>query len=103
MRRVFIAEVRFLALPCFVCDIGDNGLLVTPTPIPGAPVNINTASVDEIIACHCGLGPSLAQAVVDYRTLHLAFKSIDDLTLVPGIGSSILDIIKKDGRLVVLP
>jgi len=89
-------------LPTPALTIGDTGLLVTPTPLPGAPVNVNTASAQQMADCHCGLSPSLAQAVVDYRVLHGPFSTIDDLTLVPGIGS-IMDTIKNDGRLVALP
>ena len=91
------------ALPTPELTIGDNGLLVTPTPNPGAPVNVNTATVDELVACQCGLGPSLAQNVVDYRIANGPFATIDDLGKVAGIGPTILDTIKKDGRLVALP
>ena len=32
-----------------------------------AALNINTASVDEFVALHKGLGPAKAQVIIDYR------------------------------------
>ena len=90
-------------LPTPELTIGDNGLMVTPTPLPGGPININTASADEMAACHCGLGPSLAQKVVDYREQNGPFHTLDDLQKVPGIGPTIMDEIKSAGRFFVGP
>src|SRR5215470_6991526 len=50
-------------------------------------VHINTATLEELQALP-GVGPSLAQKIIDYRTAHGAFKSIDDVSNVSGIGPS---------------
>ena len=53
-------------------------------------VNINTADAEELETL-TGIGPSLAQAIIDYRTEHGAFRSVEDLLLVKGIGEAKLE------------
>jgi len=54
---------------------------------PGAPVNINTASLEELDTLQ-GVGPSTAQKIIDYRTANGPFASIDDIKNVSGIGDA---------------
>ena len=67
------------------------------TTFPGAwaqestdPIDINTASVEQLTEL-TGIGEKKAQAIVAYRNEHGAFKQIDDLTHVKGIGSNLLE------------
>ena len=53
-------------------------------------VNINTADAEELETL-TGIGPALAQAIVDYRAGHGAFRSTEDLLLVKGIGEAKLE------------
>ena len=52
-------------------------------------ININTAGVQELTALR-GVGEVTAKAIVAYREQHGAFKSIDDLVAVKGIGPKTL-------------
>ncbi|MER7191674.1 ComEA family DNA-binding protein [Streptomyces flaveolus] len=52
---------------------------------PTAPVSLNTATVDQLETLP-GVGPVLAQHIVDYRTQHGGFRSVDELREVNGIG-----------------
>src|SRR5438067_5730207 len=52
---------------------------------PQAKVNINTATLDQLEALP-GIGPSLGQRIIDYRTQHGPFHSVADLLNVSGIG-----------------
>lgn len=52
---------------------------------PAAPVSLNTATVDQLDTLP-GVGPVLAQHIVDYRTRHGGFRSVDELREVNGIG-----------------
>jgi competence ComEA-like helix-hairpin-helix protein len=59
---------------------------IEPTPTkPDARIDINTATLDELVALP-GIGPVLAQAVVEYRAKHGPFETPDDITHVKGIG-----------------
>lgn len=48
-------------------------------------VSLNTATVEQLDTLP-GVGPVLAQHIVDYRTQHGGFRSIDELREVNGIG-----------------
>ncbi len=54
---------------------------------PGAPVNLNTATLQQLDALP-GVGPVLAQRIVDYRVQHGAFRAVDQLREVGGIGEA---------------
>ncbi|RDD86930.1 ComEA family DNA-binding protein [Streptomyces parvulus] len=52
---------------------------------PGAPVSLNAATPDQLDTLP-GVGPVLAQHIIDYRTEHGGFRSVDELREVNGIG-----------------
>lgn len=56
------------------------------------PVNINTASAEEISENLKGIGPSKAQAIVAYREANGAFGHVDELVNVKGIGVRTVDL-----------
>jgi competence protein ComEA len=56
---------------------------VTPT-VSAGPIDVNTANVDELARLP-GVGPHLAQAIIDYRTENGPFTSLGDLAQVKGI------------------
>ena len=56
-----------------------------------APVNINTATAEEIAEAMVGVGVSKAEAIVTFRKENGPFKSIDDLVLVKGIGEKTVE------------
>lgn len=57
-------------------------------------VNINRASVTELDSLP-GVGPSTAQAIVDYRTTNGPFGSPEDLLNVKGIGPAKFEAMRK--------
>lgn len=56
-------------------------------------ININKAGVEDLDKIR-GIGPAMAQRIVDFRTQNGAFKSVDDLVQVRGIGGAKLQQIK---------
>ena len=65
----------------------------TGSSLPGQRININTASVDALVALP-GIGPVLAQRIVEYRQTNGPFSRPADITKVKGIGDGILAKIK---------
>lgn len=63
------------------------------------PVNVNTADAPTLAKSLSGVGPSTAQAIIDYRTKHGPFKSVEELARVKGIGSKLIE--KNRGNVVV--
>ncbi|ORE87414.1 competence protein ComEA helix-hairpin-helix region [Oceanococcus atlanticus] len=59
-------------------------------PAFAGPVNINTADATTLDQELHGVGPAIAQRIVEFRDDHGAFKSADQLTLVKGIGDKTL-------------
>jgi competence protein ComEA len=55
------------------------------------PVNVNTASAEEISDSLKGIGISKAQLIVDYREANGSFVHIDELVNVKGIGIKTID------------
>ena len=57
----------------------------TPADLPPAIVHLNSATAEQLDALD-GIGPALAQRIVDYRDAHGGFGSVDELDDVSGIG-----------------
>jgi len=70
--------------------------LILPLAALAGPVNVNTADAETISAELQGVGLSKANAIVNYRKTHGPFKSVDDLTLVKGIGERTVEINRAD-------
>lgn len=73
----------------------DNPPVQPPSgqPAPGGKVNINTADPD-LLESLPGIGPALAQRIVDHRQTHGLFERIEDITEVSGIGDAIFESIQ---------
>jgi competence protein ComEA len=65
-------------------------LLAAAAMAADAPVNINTASAEEL-ATISGIGPAKAAAIIEHRDKNGQFKTVDDLKLVRGIGDKMLE------------
>ncbi len=71
------------------------------TSSPGSPgatarpgkINLNVATVEQLDTLP-GIGPALAQRIVDYRNQNGPFKKIEEVKNVKGIGDSLFDGIK---------
>ena len=75
-------------------------LLCTPA-VPGGkkkppprPVNINTATSEELQQVP-GIGPATAEKILQMRKSYGAFKSVDDLLAIRGLGAKRLEKMRK--------
>ena len=84
-------------------DDQDEFPVIVPSSVDTEPqvVNINTATAQDFESLP-GIGPVMAQRIVDYRDEHGPFKSVEELTKVKGIGESkleeLLDLITTGGE-----
>ncbi len=60
---------------------------------PKAKVDLNSATAEQLDALP-GVGPTTAAAIVDHRTRHGPFASVDALLDVPGIGEAKLEALR---------
>lgn len=71
-----------------ICSIAAAALLVAlalPALAADGKVNVNTATAQQLQMLP-GVGPALAQRMVEYRKQNGDFKSLEQLALVRGIG-----------------
>lgn len=54
------------------------------------PISLSNATLEQLDTLD-GVGPGLAQKIIDYRQQHGGFKSVDELGEVPGIGDKRLE------------
>jgi competence protein ComEA len=64
----------------------------------GPSVNINTASVKELMKLE-GVGRQVAQKIVEYRDAHGPFKKPEELRKVEGVGSGLWE--RNRARIVI--
>lgn len=74
---------------------GERGGPASPASgAPAGPVDLNTATVDDLDALP-GVGPVTAEAIVAWRSAHGRFDSVDQLGDVDGIGPARLEKLRE--------
>jgi comEA protein len=56
-------------------------------------ININTATKDDLMRLP-GIGPAMADAIIEYRNTHGSFENVEELINVAGIGKAKLNKMK---------
>jgi competence protein ComEA len=62
-------------------------------PLAGGKVNLNTADL-VVLETLPGIGPTMAQRILDYRQAHGPFESIETVMEVSGIGPATFEKIR---------
>ncbi len=68
-------------------------------PASAGPINLNAADAVTLARELKGIGLTRAQAIVDYRAKHGPFKSVEELSLVKGIGQKAIERNRADIKL----
>ncbi len=76
---------RFVAAALLAALVLTTGPAFAAAAAPTGKVNLNTATVDQLEDLP-GIGPALAARIVDHRQKNGAFKSVEDVMAVKGIG-----------------
>jgi comEA protein len=93
MERARTAAHSIAVLFCCLVLCLAPGLAAKKKP-PLHPVNLNTASAAELQLVP-GIGPSTADKILQMRKSYGAYKSVDDLLAIKGIGQKRLDKMRK--------
>ncbi|HHY47016.1 MAG TPA: ComEA family DNA-binding protein [Firmicutes bacterium] len=67
--------------------------VVSSPPVHDGLIDLNACSEQDLTSLK-GIGPVLAQRIIEYRSHHGRFRSVSDLIEVPGIGPKKLESIK---------
>lgn len=88
----YVSDETLVGEDGFFSANGDTGIIISDgqdndAGSEGVLVNINTASIDELDSLP-GIGPAMAERIIEYRTTNGNFNSIEDIMNVSGIGET---------------
>jgi len=85
---------RILSWLLCLLNLGCADAVLAKKKPPIHPINLNSASAAELQLVP-GIGPSTADKILEMRKSYGAFKSVDDLLAIKGIGAKRLEKMRK--------
>ena len=82
-----------IRIPLILCLLFSTCVFAKKKP-PAQPVNINTANSEQLQTVP-GIGPATAEKILQMRKSYGAFKSMDDLLAIRGLGPKRLEKMRK--------
>ena len=76
----------------FIRTVAPIALMIFSSFVHAGPVDINSASAEQLAAELNGIGEARAKAIVAYRAAHGPFVSVDSLLEVKGVGERIVEV-----------
>jgi competence protein ComEA len=92
-----LVAAALLVTPALAATASRTETITASAPV-GGKVNINTASVKDLMTLD-GVGKKVAEKIVEYRGAHGAFKKAADLRKVEGLGDGLWE--RNKDRIVV--
>jgi competence ComEA-like helix-hairpin-helix protein len=89
--------VTLLMAPALAATVTRTETITASAPV-GGKVNINTASVKDLMMLS-GVGKKVAEKIVEYRGAHGAFRKAEDVRKVEGLGDALWE--RNKDRIVV--
>jgi competence ComEA-like helix-hairpin-helix protein len=86
LSQYHVFPVLFFFLAVFLCAAGAQGKKKPPS----TPLDLNSATPEQLEQLP-GIGPSAAQAIVNFRTKSGPFRRVEDLLAIRGISQRKLD------------
>ena len=87
--RILMAAIFGIAVSAAVAGAQNKATTpkaaATVTATATAPVNLNTATAEQL-ATIPGVGPRMAERIIDYQQKNGGFKKVEDLMNVSGVG-----------------
>ncbi len=74
-------------------QLSDNEMIVIPAKKEERLISINSAGVEELCRLP-GIGPAIADRIIEYRKQNAGFKTLEDIMNVKGIGKATYEKIK---------
>ena len=97
-RAAKLEDGRQILVPRRASQAAAASAPATAAATPAQPVNLNTATLEQLDTLD-GVGPTTAQKIIDFRTAHGGFGSVDELDQIPGIGEKKLAALREQVRL----
>jgi competence protein ComEA len=85
MTRIMIAAIAAIALSATSMNAQGSATPTKTVATAAAPVNLNTATAEQL-ATIPGVGAKTAERIIEYRQKNGAFKKVEDLMNVSGVG-----------------
>jgi competence protein ComEA len=80
-----VADGQLLLVGVAPATADPNAATGSSTSGPTGPISLSAASID-VLETLPGVGPVTAQKIIDWRSAHGGFSSVEQLQQVPGIG-----------------
>src|SRR5260370_35794687 len=90
-----------IRIPLILCLLFCTGTFAKKKP-PAKPVNLNTATTEELQQVP-GIGPATAAKILQMRKSYGAFKSVDALLAIRGLGAKRLGKMRESCALGTQP